>query len=45
MPKSSLALANLRGFAILMVVAFHSFIAYLGSQPAAPLPFDRPPYG
>ncbi|HEY7665638.1 MAG TPA: acyltransferase [Xanthobacteraceae bacterium] len=45
MPKSSLALANLRGFAILMVVAFHSLIAYLGSQPAAPLPFDRPPYG
>jgi peptidoglycan/LPS O-acetylase OafA/YrhL len=45
MSKSSLALSNLRGFAILMVVAFHSFIAYLGSQPAAPLPFDLPPYG
>ena len=44
MSKSSLALSNLRGFAILMVVAFHSFIAYLGSQPAAPLPFDIPPY-
>ena len=44
MSKSSLALSNLRGFAILMVVAFHSFIAYLGSQPAAPLPFDLPPY-
>jgi peptidoglycan/LPS O-acetylase OafA/YrhL len=45
MSKSSLALSNLRGFAIVMVVAFHSFIAYLGSQPAAQLPFDLPPYG
>ena len=30
MSKSSLALSNLRGFTILMVVAFHSFTAYLG---------------
>ena len=45
MSKSSLALSNLRGFAIVMVVAFHSFIAYLGSQPEAQLPFDLPPYG
>jgi len=45
MSKSSLALGNLRGFAILMVVAFHSFIAYLGSQPASPHPFDSPPFG
>jgi peptidoglycan/LPS O-acetylase OafA/YrhL len=45
MSKSSLALRNLRGFAIVMVVAFHSAIAYLASQPAAPLPFDSPPYG
>ena len=44
MSKSSLALSNLRGFAIIMVVAFHAFIAYLGSQPAAQLPFDLPPY-
>ena len=28
-----------------MVVAFHSFIAYLGSQPASPHPFDSPPFG
>jgi len=28
-----------------MVVAFHAFIAYLGSQPASPLPFDEPPFG
>src|SRR5690348_15819678 len=45
MTKSSLALSNLRGFAILMVVAFHSCIAYLNSQPDAALPFDIPPYG
>ena len=45
MSGSSLALGNLRGFAILMVVAFHSFIAYLGSQPASPHPFDSPPFG
>jgi peptidoglycan/LPS O-acetylase OafA/YrhL len=34
----------LRGFTILMVVAFHSFIAYLGSQPAAAPAFNSPPY-
>src|SRR5919201_910801 len=45
MSKSSPALSNLRGFALVMVVAFHAFIAYLGSQPAAQLPFDLPPYG
>jgi peptidoglycan/LPS O-acetylase OafA/YrhL len=45
MSRSSLALSNLRGFAIVMVVAFHSLIAYLGSQPAAQLPFDDPPFG
>jgi hypothetical protein len=28
-----------------MVVAFHSCIAYLGSQPESALPFDSPPYG
>ncbi len=44
MSKSSVALSNLRAFAIVMVVAFHAFIAYLGSQPAAQLPFDIPPY-
>src|SRR5436853_3792616 len=45
MSKTSLALHNFRGFAILNVLAFHSFIAYIVSQPAAPLPFDAPPYG
>src|SRR5262245_38383723 len=41
MSKSSVAINNLRGYAILMVLAFHSFIAYLGSQTqTAPRPFD-----
>ena len=45
MSKTSVALDNLRGFAILNVVAFHAFIAYLANSPAAPaLPFDKPPY-
>jgi glucans biosynthesis protein C len=44
MSKSSLALSNLRAFVILLVVAFHSVLAYLGSQPASPPPFDSPPY-
>src|SRR6266513_4283436 len=44
MSKSSLALSNLRAFVILLVVAFHSVLAYLGSQPASPTPFDSPPY-
>lgn len=44
MSKSSLALSNLRGFVILLVVAFHSFLAYLASQPASPASFDSPPY-
>jgi glucans biosynthesis protein C len=45
MLKASSALGSLRGFAILMVLAFHSCIAYLGSQPSSALPFDTPPYG
>src|SRR6476660_3885497 len=44
MSRSSLALYNLRGFVILIVVAFHSSLAYLGSQPASAPPFDSPPY-
>jgi glucans biosynthesis protein C len=42
--STSLALHNLRGFAILNVILFHSIIAYIVSQPASPLPFDVPPY-
>jgi len=44
MSKTSLALSNLRAFVILLVLAFHSVLAYLGSQPAPPPPFDSPPY-
>jgi peptidoglycan/LPS O-acetylase OafA/YrhL len=44
MSKTSLALNNLRGFAIVIVVAFHSCIAYVQTQPAAAVPFDEPPY-
>jgi glucans biosynthesis protein C len=44
MSKTSLALNNLRGYAILIVLAFHSSIAYVSNQPAAALPFDKPPY-
>ncbi len=42
--NTSVALRNLRGFVILIVVAFHSFLAYLGSQSSSPVPFDSPPY-
>jgi peptidoglycan/LPS O-acetylase OafA/YrhL len=42
MSRSSVALNNLRGFAIINVLAFHSFIAYLGSQPSSAPPFDKP---
>jgi len=44
MSKSSIALGNLRAFVILIVVAFHSVLAYLGSLPASPASFDSPPY-
>jgi peptidoglycan/LPS O-acetylase OafA/YrhL len=44
MSRSNVALSNLRAFVILLVVAFHSFLAYLGSQPAVAPPFDSPPY-
>jgi len=41
---SSLALGNLRAFVILLVLSFHSVLAYLQFLPAAPFPFDSPPY-
>jgi glucans biosynthesis protein C len=44
MSRSSLALNNLRAFVILIVLAFHSVLAYLDSSPAAPQPFSAPPY-
>jgi len=42
---TSVALSNLRACVILVVLAFHSVLAYLGSNPADPIPFDKPPYG
>jgi surface polysaccharide O-acyltransferase-like enzyme len=37
-------LSNLRAVVIAIVVAFHSALPYLASQPAQPFAFDRPPY-
>ena len=42
--KSSVALNNLRALVILIVVGFHSALAYLGSQPAAAFAFDKSPF-
>jgi hypothetical protein len=44
MQKTSLALNNLRGYAIMIVVAFHSCIAYIANQPAANAAFNAPPF-
>jgi surface polysaccharide O-acyltransferase-like enzyme len=44
MGRTSLAFANLRALTILLVVSFHSVLAYLGSQAATQPPFDAPPY-
>jgi glucans biosynthesis protein C len=44
MQSSSRALYNLRAFVILIVVGFHSVLAYLGSGPIGADPFDDPPY-
>jgi hypothetical protein len=43
-PRASRALDNLRGFVILLVLSFHSVLAYLNFLPASPFPFDSPPY-
>src|SRR5215472_3074331 len=42
--RASLALDNLRGFVILLVLSFHSVLAYLNFLPSSPFPFDAPPY-
>jgi glucans biosynthesis protein C len=44
MSRSSQALSNLRAAAILIVVAFHSCIAYLDSLPPSAQPFNSPPF-
>ena len=41
---SSLALANLRGVVIVIVLAFHSVLAYVSWNPPATAPFDAPPF-
>jgi peptidoglycan/LPS O-acetylase OafA/YrhL len=44
MSRVSTALDHLRGLVIVMVVAFHSVMAYMASLPASPPRFDSPPY-
>ena len=44
MSRTSLALGNLRGIVILIVLGFHSVLAYLDSLPATARKFDTPPY-
>jgi glucans biosynthesis protein C len=44
MSRSNLALSNLRAVVILIVLAFHSCIAYLNSLPSSAQPFNSPPY-
>jgi glucan biosynthesis protein C len=44
MSRSSIALVNLRAFVIVIVLAFHSFLAYLASLPPSPYPFDTAPF-
>lgn len=43
-PQVNLPLSNLRAVVIVIVVAFHSVLPYLASQPAQPFAFDAPPY-
>src|SRR6185295_3798170 len=45
MSRTSVALSNLRGFAIVLVLAFHAFIGFLTNQPDATPHFDKPPFG
>lgn len=42
--RTSLALANLRGVVILIVLAFHAMLAYLNWIPVTGSGFDSPPY-
>ena len=42
--RTSLALANLRGIVILIVLAFHAMLAYLNWVPVTGSGFDTPPY-
>src|SRR5499427_11040777 len=42
-PRASRSLDNLRTLVILLVLSFHSVLAYLNFLPASPFPFDKPP--
>ena len=44
MSQASLALSNLRGIVIVIVLTFHSSLAYLASIPAQSNRFDQAPY-
>ena len=44
MPKSNVALSNLRAVVIVIVLAFHSSLAYLASAPAQMSTFAQAPY-
>ena len=44
MPPRNVPLSNLRAVVIVIVVAFHSVLPYLASQPAQPFAFDEAPY-
>jgi hypothetical protein len=44
MSKTSLALSNLRGFVILIVLGFHSVLAYVSWLPTSRPAFNDPPY-
>lgn len=42
--RANVPLSNLRAAVILLVVAFHSLLPYLASQPPHPFAFDQAPY-
>ena len=44
MSTPGLALNNLRAVVIVIVLAVHAVMAYLGSSPASSFNFDDPPY-
>ena len=44
MPRTSVAIDNLRAIVILLVLSFHSVLAYLAFLPHHPFAFDAPPY-
>src|SRR6516164_10343171 len=44
MSQANLAISNLRAIVIVIVIAFHSSLAYLASVPAQSARFDQAPY-